>query len=347
MKLSRTALEVDGKPVPVAGVIALGLISGRVTEAFQRLRDAMSAEAALESVNLGPEGSDIQPVLNAWRNEHGLTSAESTSQWLSARDLELSDLVTFISRKLSLERAAERLEEARAKFPPSFPAAILGLADFLIFEDKLGELVQEAGMRAAAEPPEEPKRVDEARKKIAVELAEFGGIGAIEKLFSLSPEQAALVVEIEARFRVADAIACTPEALQKELSKNRRNLTRVELAEASFEDEGVALEVIATLRHERTWLEQLAETLGVEVKRRVQFIDTLNDSALAARLATGQVGDVVGPERRQERFAVFEVLGHIPPKMEDPEVQALLLARVRRRAFSAAIERHIRFHLVA
>lgn len=345
MLLSHPAFDVDGVTVPMGCVVASGMVSGRIMGAFNELRDGMACDALLDATNQGLTGKDITPVLNQWRNAHGLTSAELTERWLTAYGLEVSDLATYISRRIAVERVGAHIDTARQQTPAPLPAAIAGLLDHLLFTDRLTDLVQDVAQRAAVDTALEPHQVEREQRAVLESLAEVGGIEGVSQLFQLTPEQGQLVLGMEARFRLADREVCSAELLQRELRRSRRGLTRVEYAQAVFPQEGIALEVSASLREDRQmWLEQLAHQLSVEPTRHERFVDDLNDSATATRLATGQVGDVIGPERLGAGFVVSEVLSRREPVLDDPDILARVQRVLRRRAFSSAVERRIRFH---
>jgi len=109
----------------------------------------------------------------------------------------------------------------------------------------------------------------------------------------------------------------------------------------------MAREAVATLREDkRMWLEQLAHGLGVEPTRRERYVEELSNTAMATRLATAAVGEAVGPETVDGSFLVFEVLSRRDASFDDPEVVRRVQRALRRRAFSSAIERRVRFHYV-
>lgn len=347
MRYDSTAFEIDRKPVSFGAVVALGIVSGEVAAALEELRDALAADAFLDREGRGVGSEEIAPALNAWRSERGLTSAELTRHWLEVHGLELSDLVAHVSRTLAVARIGEELERAREACPAPIDRTIQLLLDHLLYTGRLADLLQDAMLRASIEPPEDHAAYLAERRALEAMLAPGGGIAPLAGLFGLPAEEADEVLAIQARFLAADRRVCAPDALVAEMQRSRRNLTKVEYAEAIFAEEGVAREVIATLRDDRQmWLEQLAHHLEIEPTRHHRYVDELGSSALGTRLANGAVGEVAGPERQATGFHVYEVLGRHEPRIEDPEVRSLLERRLRKKAFAAAVERRARAHYV-
>jgi hypothetical protein len=343
MKYGRTAFELDRRPVSFGSVVALGMVSGHLGEDLQALRDRLAAEAYLERHERGLTSDEITPALNAWRSARGQTSAELTRRWLEEHELELSDLVAHISRTLAFERIGEELQAARVEDPAPLGQSVAMLLDHLLFVGRLPDVLDDAMVRAAVEGPVDEALLFRQRRTLEASLAEVGGAEGVAQAFGLTSEEAAEVLNTQARFLVVDGELCSPEALAAELSRARRGLVRIEYAEAVFAEEGVAREVIATLRDDRQmWLEQLAHHLEVEPSRRERTVDDLGTTALGTRLATGAVGDVVGPERQQDGLHVYEVLGRHEPSLKDGAVRGVLQKKLRRKALSAAVERRIR-----
>ena len=82
--------------------------------------------------------------------------------------------------------------------------------------------------------------------------------------------------------------------------------------------------------------------MGFPIERRTARIEDLKDAATAARLGGGRVGEIVGPEKRQGKWIVYEILRRTEASLNEPEVARTLADRVLARSLEGTVRSRVR-----
>jgi hypothetical protein len=249
---------------------------------------------------------ELDEAMQAFRYERSLIAAEEMEAWLEHWGLETKDWSAYLRRRLASERVS-----GDGASPP-------GEKDVwaeAVCSGALSELARELAARVAA--------------------AEAGGVqpGPVDSdLARMEAEHAAFVEG-----------ALTPEAAAKALELRNADWVRLSYTALEFPAAAMASEAALLVREDRLSPEDVAGRAGVPLEEREAFLEDV-DPGLSDSLLSAPTGELVGPLRVDNGFALLRVNGKIAPTLADPVIQERLQEEVPRRALEREVRNRVRWH---
>jgi hypothetical protein len=269
--------------------------------------DEIARLAAREAPKVGE--AELAAAGEAFRYERGLLAADEMEAWLRHWGLTQAAWSSYLRRTLSSAAPAQSGEA------PSGEAEEEDIWAEAVCSGALFELARELAARAAAA---------EARGT---------GAGAIEPDLGRMGEELTAFVE--------DAL--TPEARAKALELRSADWVRLTFTELELPEQGMANEAALCVREDGLSLAEVAERAGVALREREAFIEEV-DGELSKALLSAPPGELVGPVRVADGFALLRVHEKVAPVLGDPVIQARVEEEVPRRALEREVRNRVRWH---
>lgn len=251
--------------------------------------------------------SDLDEAAEAFRYERGLLAADEMEAWLRHWGLSQAAWSEHLRRTITRSRQPDPAASGEAGEDEVWAEAVCSGA--------LAELARELAARAAAA---------EARGS---------GAGPVESDLGRMGEELTAFIES----------ALTPEARAKALELRSADWVRLTFTELELPDQGMANEAALCVREDGLGLAEVAERAGVAVDEREAFIEEV-DGELSKSLLSAPPGELVGPLRVSNGFALLCVHEKVPPVLGDPVIQARLEEEVPRRALEREVRNRVRWY---
>ncbi len=127
-------------------------------------------------------------------------------------------------------------------------------------------------------------------------------------------------VEIQERAVVVRSLQTDDSALSLATTSHSLNWTRLEYDAVNCSSNDVALEVLASVRHDHADLEGIAIEAGLEFTECSELIEDI-EGAISARLSSAAPGDLLGPITTDRGTYVLQVRDRVPPVLADPRIR--------------------------
>jgi hypothetical protein len=250
--------------------------------------------------------AELDEAMQAFRYERGLLAGDEIEAWLENWGLETNDWTGYLRRQIARERGAGE---------GGSPPADQDVWAEAVCSGSLVELARDLAARVAA--------------------AEAGGVepGPVDSdLARMEAEHAAFVEG-----------ALTPEAAAKALELRNADWVRLSYTALEFPEAGMASEAALLVREDRLSPADVAVRAGVAVEEREAFLEDV-EPGLSESLLSAPTGELVGPLRVGDGFALLRVNGKVAPTLTDPVIQERLQEEVPRRALEREVRNRVRWH---
>jgi hypothetical protein len=269
-------------------------------------RETARALSALEELTEPISNVELDEAEQSFRYARNLLAADETQAWLDHWGLSARDWSDYLRRELARSRGDTKGDSSPGEDKVWAQAVCSGV---------LAELARDLAARAAAAEATgaDPGPVD-------TDLARMGEALAAFQRDALTPQTQAKTLEL----RSADWV--------------RISYTALELPES-----GMASEAALCVRDDGLSLAEVAERARVPVVERESFIEEV-EADLSKSLLSAPPGELVGPLRIQNGFALFRVNEKVAPALGDPLIRDRLEEEVPRRALEREVRNRVRWH---
>jgi hypothetical protein len=141
----------------------------------------------------------------------------------------------------------------------------------------------------------------------------------------------------------ARAAALTEAAIAREVSLHRLEWLRVDGELLTVHDEDAAHEASLCIRSDGRSLADVARACGV-APRRLSMYWADADAELSPALLAVQVGELIGPIKRDGAFALLLIETKTPPSTADASVRGRAVERIVERTVRRAMDEHLEWH---
>ena len=250
--------------------------------------------------------TELVEARHAFRYARSLLAAEEMQAWLENWGLDAKDWIGYLRRQIARERATGEGDG------PSPEKDVWAEA---VCSGALVELARDLAARVAA--------------------AEAGGVepGPVDS--DLARMEAGHAIFVEG--------ALTPEAAAKALELRNSDWVRLSYTALEFPEAGMASEAALLVREDRLTTADVAGRAGVPVEEREAFLEDV-EPGLSESLLSAPTGELVGPLRVDNGFALLRVNGKVAPTLTDPVIQERLQEEVPRRALEREVRNRVRWH---
>jgi hypothetical protein len=250
--------------------------------------------------------AELDEAMQAFRYALRLIAADEMEAWLQRWGLDTKDWAGYLRRQIACGRATGEGGSAADEREVWAEAVCSGA---------LVELARDLAARVAA--------------------AEAGGVepGPVDSDLSRMEAEHAAFVEG----------ALTPEAAVKALELRNADWVRLSYTALEFPEAAMASEAALLVREDGLSPADVAGRAGVPLEEREAFLEDV-EPGLSESLLSAPTGELVGPLRVGNGFALLRVNEKVAPTLADPAVQERLQEEVPRRALEREVRNRVRWH---
>ncbi|MEP6731098.1 MAG: hypothetical protein ABJE10_10695 [bacterium] len=333
MLSAKHIFAVDGEKYGWCDIVVAAARNGAWAAAERRARlGAASVEHAAATEDVLAPGA-LDAAARDFRYARDLITRESMEQWLVKLGLSHNDWTTYLRRDLNRARWPADADALLQRYPISDEqAARLTLIDVMC-SGELGEWMQSLGRRAAAASSLDSAAPVRRRGEVAPPellrpaLPLFGA--SIENLRESTQRVQALDDAFE-RFRETQV---TDAAVRDYVGRRQIDWVQFDCRMMVFPEQDMAAEAALLLREDGEGFTGVYAVAHAEPRVAHFFLDHIAGPARNEFLAA-KTGDLVGPVRVGDEYALYLIQEKVLPSPRDPEV--------RRRAEEGVLENALR-----
>lgn len=358
--------ESGAEPYYWEDVALFALLTGQWDDLEQEVRAGLACQAHFQSTGEPMPDAKIEEAASEYRYERELITAAETEDWLSAHGLTAEQWMGHIEREVLRVECEDRLEEFLEAHEASAEEVLDAMSELWICTGVGRELAEGLAQWVAAAGAEGVGATSEYGIGMTgetlvgmgqiTESAEHRAIPAVElteeeeevaaRLPGLDPNRLARRLTRLRRLEVAQAKfrdqVTTPEAVRREVEHHRLEWVRLECVVAHFSSDAHAREAALCVREDGMSLTEVAEGARAEVQE-VQLLLSEVEPDLRHALLGAQSGDLVGPLRSGDEWALFDVREKSLPALDDPATAELAAAEAAESAVRTQVSRRIRW----
>lgn len=311
---------------------------------WQKFLRHVAAEERADELELEFDESAISAAAEEFRYQHDLITAEETEAWLANRGLTLDDFSDYFARQYFASAVPEGFCPEEVGYNSADPELRELFVAELVLSGELEEMNTKLMWRLAARcagkemAPDavaaEERSFFERNLITRAELAKW-----LERL-GRNAEWFNEMLVLEATYCRYCETLLLPQARQRELTRLRMALTRLETEVIELESRDAAQEAMFCVREDGMSMEEVAIE-GRYPYRRADFV--LEDIASEAqqRYLSVSPGDLLGPLARGDGFELCRIISKIEPQADDPMVKSRIDLRLLDRHFSELTSRYV------
>jgi hypothetical protein len=317
----------------------------RVAEVARKMAiEELAAERDLEA-----DEASIDAMVERFRFENDLISAEETEAWLDLRGISPEDLQAHFTRCYWRDTLEGKLG-GDLEDPPALSTDLLGMVEVdLILSGTFSPLAKAHSRRlvagAAAVAKVRPEQVSLERGRFMERtLLEPHQVADWLNSLDRTPDWLDGMLGLEASYRASCEAILTPERLSKALAALRLPLTRLELETVEFDSIDAAREGRLCVRDDNLSLEEVARESRFPFKRLEVWADELPEDQRQKLLCAG-LGEIQDPAFSEGVFRLSRVIRKTEPTLDNPTVRSRVEQRILDSHFSEASARDVRWFI--
>ena len=347
-------------------VALFALLTGQWDELEEEVRAGLACQAHFRSSGEPMPDARIEEAASDYRYERELITAAETEAWLTAHGLTAGQWMGHVEREVLRVECEDRLEEFLEAHVASAEEVLSAMGELWICAGVGRELAEGLAQWVAAAGAEGVGGTSEYGIGLTgetlvgigqiTESAEHRAVPAVElteeeeelagRLPGLDPDRLARRLTRLRRLEVAQAKfrdeVTTPEAVRRAVEHHRLEWVRLDCVVAHFASEAHAREAALCVREDGMSLTEVAEGAKADIQE-VELLLSEMEPNLRTALLGAQSGDLVGPLRSGEEWALFGVRGKSLPALDDPATAELAAAEAAESAVRVQVSRRIRW----
>lgn len=343
----RRIFSLDGREFIWEHVVLAAYVWEELPAVERRVGQALATLRRLEDRGEAPTDEEVEEAATRWRYEHDLLSADDLDSWLAVRELGLDEWLGAIARTLveTPARPARALRAAPA--PDEIEAAVFADA---MCDGTIGALIERLAGRAAIfdrVTSEGGRRGGATKAKLRAAVERLPRTVRRDGLFGMSAADsvrgAELVATMDAAYERFTKSLSGSKTIAREIESHALEWTHVSCETLTFDAEGPAREAALLIREDGLPMANVAEVARAEVVSSGLVLEDVG-SALKAQLVAAQPGDLLGPVRDGDGFAVTLITARVAPSVDDRATIDRAWDAIVRRTVGAEVEERIRWH---
>jgi hypothetical protein len=326
-------------------VIDAGVVRGEIDAPWTEFARVEACDRIANEQGLEPDESAVDAAAIAFRYQYDLITAEETERWLENRGVSLGEFGEYFARNYWGRTYSGAVQEPSSSYQTATAEEKdLFLVD-LILSGSLDQMAERLSYRLAA-LAEEDGAVD-SREQRSQFLAARRISNVSEWLTELGRDEEWLneMLRAEAAYQHRVAQILTEQALQKELSPLRLNLTRFELETVEVDSKDAAAEVAACVRNDGMEMNEIADEGRYPFHTSEVLLEDV-PSEQQQKFLSVKAGTLFDPIARGDGFEVWRVKTRTEPSLQDATIRARLEKRIIDRCFNELLSKHINWKLL-
>ena len=343
--LNQPAFEAGGRPVLFREIVQAAAVRGGLDAFLEQTIIACRAQTGALAAGLEAEEASVEALMEEYRYERDLVSAEETERWLGQRGLTPEDFVDYFMRRYWAEIHHPGSSQELASLPNPAEFGRVWLADMVLSGTWVRWARRWATEMVCGMEAPHLSEVDPEQGLQGFKRERFGSETGWERWLTdweLNPGQ---VAEILCRQRLTgkrEREALSPSARESVVDEQRMSLVRVDLEVVGFDSEEAAKEGYSCAVADGLSLETVARESGYPLEHRAYFLRDLPDS-LKMSVLSAYPGAILPPYAGGGTIDVYRVVRHTEPNLADPEVAGEIDAILIQRHFGDLEARKVRW----
>lgn len=341
------AFTFRGANVVVGEVVRAAQFRNELQACVNDVAWKTACEEAAARWNLEPDEGAVDAMIDRFRYENDLISAEEAEAWLEARGLTPDEFQDFFNRCFWRDTLKEKVVPDQVDPSGVLPGQIDMVQIELIMSGSFAPLAVGLSRRLIAhakeEAPADGEHV-EAERELFLERTGLKPDGVAGWLASLDRSREWLegMLEMEAAHRLRCSAILTPERLSRALASARLPLTRLEVERVGFDSADAAREAILCVREDGLSLEEVAHESRFPFERLDFLAEDLPEDQRQKLLCAG-IGEIQEPVQAGGVLQINRVVQRTEPTLADASVRVRLERRILDTYFGEAGASDIRW----
>ena len=344
------AFSFKGSAVTVGEILRAAHTLGALEPSASQLAWEVACEDEADGAGLEADEASVDSMVEQFRYDRDLESAEETEAWLDMRGLTADDLQSYFTRLYWWKTLKEKVAPVPYEAERVDSELLDALAAELLISGGLVPLAVEFSRRLVArdgsETRVEPGLVEQERAR----FLERAGVGPEDLpgwLAALDRDQDWFdgMLEMEVKYRIRCDAALAPEQLSRGLAAARLPLTRLKIERVEFDTVDAAREALLCVRDDDLTLEDVARETRYPFERLEVYAEDLPDDQ-RQRFLCAKIGELQGPTPAEGMFRVSCLLARSEPALADPLVRLRIERRILNAHFSEAGAELVRWRIL-
>ncbi|HEY4307484.1 MAG TPA: hypothetical protein VGM82_23625 [Gemmatimonadaceae bacterium] len=336
MLTANQIFAVDGETYGWCEVVVAAARNGAWADAERRARIGAAADAHAAATNDPFAPRVLDAAAREFRYARDLVSADSMERWLASRNVSLKEWSAYLRRSLNSARFAGEAGALLQRYPIGADEAARVTLSNIVCSGELGEWKQSLASRVAAagslgwsltasdaEETSFPDILFPALPLLGVTIDDIRA--AVRRLQNLD--------DAFERFRTSQI---TDAMVGEYVGRRRLDWVQFDCGMMAFPVEDMAAEAALLLREDGMELTGVYDVASVEPREARFWLEDIPAETRSEFLAA-QTGDLLGPMRIGDEYALYLIREKTLPSARDPEV--------RRRAEEGVLRHALRHQL--
>ncbi len=344
----RQIFAVGATVYTVRDIVDAAAFRGELEPVWTELLRRLACENRADEEGRETDEDVVDAVVQEFRYDHDLITAEETEQWLVDRDLTLSDFSAFFTRQYWGNEMSDVKGEPvpLLSAPPELRDSLHGE---LVLTGEMAGMANRLARRLAvgqnATGTLAPAMVAGARAAF-LERSGLGDGEVTRWLAEVGRDEAWLMemLRLEAIYQDQREHVLTREAFKRELQSLRFELTVFDLEIIEFDSLDAAREALLCVREDGMSMEDVALEGRYPFHRKKLLLEDIPPETQQQFLSVIP-GRVLEPMEVDGEYRLCRVLSKNEPDPEDKGVQRRVEQRVMNRHFADAVAAHVHWHL--
>jgi hypothetical protein len=344
----RSALSIEGSAYRWTDVLLAMCLMGNWPTLERQIRFGLACEQRSTDGEVFPRAAE-QEEESRFRRERNLLSADDTEAWLKHRGIDTAEWRGWIRRAAMRSAWSDRVDAilADAEVADEDVDRVLWVEGVCsgAYPEAAERLARQAAVHAWAREQTLPTETDERAagellKRIPRRVSEQGLPGLAPAEVHARASSLASVLTVAERVM---SEACSPAALETEVTSHAAAWLRVDFQMAVFPGESAAREAVLLVSEDGGELREAARMAGVRTETRSVYLDEV-DSVLRSRLLAIPPGQALGPLPAEDGYQVLTIDRRVEPSLDDPAVLRRASHRVMSRFADREVAPRVQWH---
>lgn len=334
------AFEFRETTVSIGEVVRAAHFRNELQASANEVAWKVACEEEAARWNLEADNGPIEAMVDRFRYDNDLISAEEAEAWLEFRGLTQEEFQDYFTRCYWRETLKEKVIPDKVD-PSQVVPGMLGLLQIeLLMSGAFGPLavgmVRRLVARANAAAPADPGSVEAERGRF-LERAGLEAAAVDGWLASLGRSQDWLtgMLGMEASYRLSCEAVLTPERLSQALSASRLPLTMLEVETVEFDSADAAREAFLCVRDDGLSMREVARESRYPFEHLEVLAEDLPEDQRQRLLCAG-IGEIQDPMQAGGVIHLSRLLGKTEPSLDDSQVRSRVERRILDTYFSDA-----------
>ena len=343
------AFSFRGTAVSVGEVLLAAHFRNELEPCASSVALGVASEEEAARWRLEADEGAIEAMVDGFRYEKSLISADEAEAWLNARGMTQNEFQDYFIRRYWRETLREKIIPDHVDLARVVPD-LLGLLHVeVLMSGAFGPIATALSRRhiaraAAKAPPDEHQVKAERGRFLGRTGLKLGTVDGWLEAISRDHGWLDGMLEMEASYRLECRAILTPERLAQALAAERVALTRLQLERVEFGSADAALKAHLRVRGNGSLLEEVARESRCPFKRFEVLAEDLPEDQMQ-KLLCATIGEVQKPAPAGGVLHLTRVIRRSEPTLADVLVRARVEQRVLNACFSEAAGNEVRWFI--